>query len=373
MLFDRFKKDNLSLLNRVVMAPMTRARNPNGVPNSMNAEYYGQRSGAEGAGLIVTEGISISPTAAGVLHITGLFTPAQVQGWKLVTDAVHARGSKIFAQLWHVGRVSHYSNQPGGIAPVGPSDIQAAQSYAWGFDENGKESFVSCSPPRALTTYEVSYIVQDFAAAARNAIKAGFDGVELHGANGYLIEQFLNPHINSRTDQYGGTVENRSRFLLEAIDACIAAIGAGKVAIRLTPYGGLHELPHYGEIEETYQYLATELSDRKIAYIHIMDQQSRGSFALPDGFLNRLRGWYDGVIILAGGMDKQKGEAFLQDGVVDLIGFGEPFIANPDLVRRLKHDWPLTPADRSLHYGGGAHGYIDYASYSAAREASMIG
>ncbi len=370
MLFQPFEKGTLKLQNRIVMAPMTRARNPDRIPNEMNALYYRQRAGKEGAALIITEGTAISPTAAGVLHVPGLFTPGQVAGWKLVTRAAHEAGSVIFNQLWHVGRVSHTSNQPGGIAPVSASDIQAENSFAWGYDEQGKENFVPASKPRALTTAEAKEVVQDFAHAARNAIEAGFDGVELHGANGYLIEQFLNPFVNNRDDEYGGNIENRSRFLLEAVDASIAAIGADKVAIRLTPYGGLNELPHYEELEATYEYLGKELGRRGIAYIHIMDQKSRGSFAIPGGFLQRFRAWYDGVIILAGGMDKQKSEQYIQEGIIDLAGFGEPFIANPDLVSRLKNDRPLTPPERALHYGGGARGYTDYPAYEAVGEAS---
>lgn len=350
----------LKLKNRIAMAPMTRARNADGIPKEFNATYYAQRADA---GLIITEGTAISDTAMGVLYIPGLYTPQQVAGWKKVTDAVHAQGSTIFTQLWHVGRVSHTSNQPKGQAPVGASDLQAANSFAWGYDTDGKEGFVPASKPRALTTEEVAGVVQDFAHAAKNAIAAGFDGVELHGANGYLIEQFLNPHVNNRTDQYGGSVENRSRFLLEAIDASIAAIGADKVAIRLTPYGGLHELPHYDEIEETYEYLATELSRRNIAYIHIMDQQSRGSFALPEGFLERFRSWYDGVLILAGGMDREKAESLIEAGIIDIAAFGEVYIANPDLVDRLRHNWPFTPPNRALHYGLGMEGYLDWKTY----------
>lgn len=360
-LFNHFEKGSLTLKNRIVMAPMTRARNPDGIPDEMNALYYQQRTGA---GLIITEGTPISAAAAGVLHIPGIFTKEQVAGWKLVTRAVHAAGSKIFAQIWHVGRVSHTSNQPGGAAPVGASDLQAAQSFAWGYDENGKENFVTCSKPRALTTAEVKEVVKDFATAAANAIAAGFDGVELHGANGYLIEQFLHPLTNNRTDEYGGNIKNRSRFLLEAIDACIAAIGHNKVAIRLTPYGGLHELPHYDEIETTYRYLGEELEKRNIAYIHIMDQQSRGSFALPEGFLARFRSWYNGIIILAGEMDKEKSSRLITAGIIDLAAFGEPFIANPDLVERLQHNWPLAKPDRALHYGGREHGYTDYPVYN---------
>ncbi|MBS0031131.1 alkene reductase [Chitinophaga sp. 22321] len=359
-LFEPYHSKHLDLKNRIVMAPMTRARNPNGIPNEMNALYYKQRTNA---GLIITEGTAISPTAAGVLHIPGLFTPEQVAGWKLVTRAAHEAGSKIFTQLWHVGRVSHTSNQPGGIAPVSASNIPAANSFAWGYDENGKENFVPCSIPRALTTAEVKTVVQDFANAAANAILAGFDGVELHGANGYLIEQFLNPAVNNRTDEYGGNIINRSRFLLEAIDAVIGRIGADKTAIRLTPYGGLHEMPHYEELEATYTYLAAELGKRNIAYIHLMDQKSRGSYALPEGFLARFRKQYNGILILAGGLDKEKSIQYIDEDLIDLAGFGEPFIANPDLTARLKNDWPLTVPERNLHYGGAAHGYTDYPVY----------
>lgn len=356
-LFESYSNGTLKLKNRIVMAPMTRARNPDGIPNAMNALYYQQRATA---GLIITEGTAISDTAKGVLHISGLYTPEQVEGWKLVTRAVQEQGSVIFTQLWHVGRVSHTSNQPGGAAPFGASALPAAASTAWGYDEQGKENFVPCSIPQALTTAGVKQVVNDFAHAAKNAIAAGFDGVELHGANGYLIEQFLNPFINDRTDEYGGSIENRSRFLLEAIDACIAEIGAARVAIRLTPYGGMYEMPHYDELEATYAYLAEELQKRNIAFIHLMDQKSRGSFALPEGFLARFRKNYNGVLILAGGMDKQKSEQFIEEGLIDLAGFGEPFIANPDLVARLQNDWPLATPERHLHYGGAEYGYTSY-------------
>jgi len=368
MLFDEYDLAGKKLHNRIVMAPMTRARNADGIPNANNALYYSQRAEA---GLIVTEGTAISPTSMGVLHIPGLYTTEQVNGWKLVTDAVHAKGSVIFTQLWHVGRVSHTSNQPNHQQPVGASDIQAANSSAWGYNEEGKEAFVPASQPRALTTAEVKQVVNDFANAAKNAMAAGFDGVELHGANGYLIEQFLNPYINNRTDEYGGSIENRSRFLLEAIDASIEAIGADKVAIRLTPYGGLHEMPHYDEIEATYQYLATELAKRNIVYIHLMDQKSRGSYALPEGFLERFRSWFKGTIILAGGMNKEKSEALLSDGLIDLAGFGEDFIANPDLPERLKNDYPLTPPKRELHYGLTLHGYTDWSRYTETQKQTI--
>ncbi|MFC5872991.1 2,4-dienoyl-CoA reductase [Chryseobacterium arachidis] len=359
-IFEKAQIGFLSLKNRISMAPMTRARNADGIPNEENALYYAQRSGA---GLIITEGTAISETAKGVLHIPGLYTKEQREVWNKVTKAVHEKGSLIFTQLWHVGRVSHTSNQPNGIAPVGASDLQASNSYAWGYDENGKEGFVIASKPRALSTEEVKGVINDFVMAAKNAMEAGFDGVELHGANGYLIEQFLNPFINNRSDEYGGSIENRSRFLLETLDAVIEVVGSTKVGVRLTPYGGLNELPHYDEIEKTYQYLAREIEKRNIAYIHLMDQKSKGSHALPEGFLERFRSWYDGVIILAGSMDRKKAEELINAGTIDIAGFGEPFISNPDLVERLQNNWELTPPNRDLHYGLGSHGYTDWKTY----------
>jgi N-ethylmaleimide reductase len=361
MLFDSYQSGPLKLKNRVVMAPMTRARNPNGIPNADNALYYAQRAEA---GLIVTEGTAISSTSMGFLDVPGLYTPEQTEGWKQVTKAVHAQGSAIFAQLWHVGRISHTSNQPNGWFPVSASDVRAENSKAWGLDENGKEAFVPASQPRALSNDEVKQVEADFAHAATNAIAAGFDGVELHGANGYLIEQFLNPFTNKRKDEYGGSVENRCRFLIESIDHCIKLIGADKVAIRLTPYGDMHELPHYDEIEETYELIAKALSDRKIAYVHLMDQRSRGAYALPESFLARFRSWYKGTLVLAGGLDKDKAEALLQNGLIDLAAFGEPFIANPDLVTRMENNYPLTPANRATHYGGTTIGYTDWKRYN---------
>jgi len=361
-IFDPIWIGSLKLKNRISMAPMTRARNADGIPNENNALYYAQRASA---GLIITEGTAISDTAKGVLYIPGLYTAQQIEGWRKVTDAVHKKGSVIFSQLWHVGRVSHISNQPNGISPVGPSDIQAENTSAYGYDENGNIGFVPASKPRALSTNEVNQVVNDFVNAAKNAMEAGFNGVEIHGANGYLIEQFLNPLVNNRTDKYGGTIENRSRFLLEIVDAIVQAIGKDKVGVRLTPYGGLGDLPHYDEIEVTYAYLAEELAKREIVYIHLMDQQSKGSHALPDGFIERFRSWYKGPIILAGSMTREKSEQLINAGTIDIAGFGEPFIANPDLVERLQNNWELTPPNRDLHYGLGEHGYTDWEIYKA--------
>lgn len=360
-LFEPFAMGRHRLANRIAMAPMTRARNPNGVPDELTATYYRQRASA---GLIVTEGTPISATAEGFLFIPGLYRADQVAGWRKVTEAVHAEGGTIFTQLWHVGRVSHVSNQPGGIAPVSSTNRIARNAQAWGLTEDGTPGAVDVSRPRALTTEEVRGVIADFARAATHAVEASFDGVELHGANGYLIEQFLNPTVNDRTDAYrGDTLEGRTRFVLEAIDAVIARIGAERTAIRLSPYGGLFDMAHYPEIEETYLFLADELSKRNVSYVHLMDQKSRGSSAIPAEFLTKFRARFKGVLILAGGMTRARAEELIAEGQIDIAAFGEPFIPNPDLVERLRNNWPLAPANRALHYGGGAQGYTDYPTY----------
>jgi N-ethylmaleimide reductase len=364
-LFEPFALGRRLLRNRIAMAPMTRSRNPDGVPNDLTAAYYRQRSSA---GLIVTEGTPISPTAQGFLYVPGLYTQEQIAGWRKVTDAVHQEGGTIFSQLWHVGRVSHVSNQPGGIAPVSSTGRPACNSQAWGLKEDGTPGAVDVSKPRALSTQEVRGVIEDFAQAAANAIAAGFDGVELHGANGYLIEQFLNPNVNDRTDEYrGDTLAGRTRFVLEAIDAVAARIGAEHTAIRLSPYGGLFDMQPYPEIEETYLFLAEVLSKRGLAYVHLMDQKSRGSSAIPADFLDKFRAHYQGVLVLAGGLTRESAEKLIGKGAIDIAAFGEPFIANPDLVARLKNGWPLARADRALHYGGDAHGYTDYPTYEDER------
>lgn len=367
-LFEPFTMGAHPLANRIAMAPMTRSRNPDGVPDDQTASYYAQRASA---GLIVTEGTPISPSAEGFLYIPGLYTPEQVEGWRAVTDAVHAKGAVIFSQLWHVGRVSHVSNQPGGIQPVSSTSQIARNSQAWGLTADGTPGAVDVSAPRALTTGEVYGVIADFADAAARAVEAGFDGVELHGANGYLIEQFLNPTVNDRDDAFrGDTLEGRTRFVLATIDAVIARIGAERTAIRLSPYGGLFDMGQYAEVEETYLFLADQLAKRGIAYVHLMDQKSRGSSALPPEFLARFRAHYDGTLILAGGMTRARAEALLAHGQIDMAAFGEPFIANPDLVDRLRNGWPLSEPDRALHYGGAAHGYTDYPTYEYRRNAA---
>lgn len=361
-LFTTVSVGGRTLANRIAMAPLTRSRSKGNVPTDLAPLYYGQRADA---GLIVTEGTAISPSAIGYLDVPGLWTPEQIAAWKPVTQTVHDKGGTIFTQLWHVGRVSHVSTQPGGAAPVSATATIAANSQAFGLRDDGTPALVDVSKPRALTTDEVRDVVRDFAKAAVNAVAAGFDGVELHGANGYLLEQFLNPTVNDRTDAYrGDTLEGRTRFVLEVLDAVIAAIGAHRTAIRLSPYGELHDMRAYPETEETYLYLADECAKRGIAYVHLMDQSSRGSTAMPRDFLAKFRRHFDGILILASGMTRDRAEAMISEHLIDVAAFGEPFIANPDLVARLRHRWPIETSDRALHYGGGAHGYTDYPAYA---------
>lgn len=365
-IFDSVQLASLPLKNRVAMAPMTRARCPGNVPTTETARYYAQRAGA---GLIITEGTVISPEGSGFVDCPGLWSDEQVRAWQPVTQAAHDLGAAIYTQIWHVGRVSHTSLQPGGKAPVSSTTKQAANSSAFGVTADGSPGFVTASRPHALTTEEISGVVQDFARAAENAVKAGFDGVEIHGANGYLIEQFLNGAVNDRTDAYGSqTVENRIRFTLEVVDACIARIGGDKVAIRLSPFGRLHELGDFEGEEETFLTLAAELGRRGVTYIHIMDQASRGAPAMPEGFLKKFRAAYNGILILAGGMTRDSGNRMVDEGLIDIAAFGAPYISNPDLAERMRHGWDLTPVDQSLYYGGGSHGYTDWPTYLQAAQ-----
>lgn len=371
-LFSSFDLAGRSLRNRVVMAPMTRSRAPDDVADERIALYYAQRATA---GLIVSEGTPISREGQGYLFNPGIFTPEQVAGWRLTTRSVHAVGGCIFAQLWHVGRVSHPSIQEDGRDPVSATTKVAAGATAFGYDETGKPDFVAAAPPRPLGTAEVGRVAADFAQAAGNAVDAGFDGVEIHGANGYLIEQFLNPLVNDRTDRYGaGTMENRLRFALEVVDAVCARIGPDRVGIRLSPYGQLFDMPHYADMDETYAALVTELGRRGIAYVHVMDQSGyvMGDKVGPS-FVDRLqallrqfrRDLPRTAIILAGGMTRERAEGLIGDGTIDLAAFGQPFIANPDLVERLRNGWPMALPDRTTYYGGGSQGFIDYPPHAA--------
>lgn len=372
-LFAPYDLSGLSLANRIVMAPMTRSRAPQDIATEQIALHYTQRATA---GLIVSEGTPISREGQGYLFNPGIFTPEQIAGWKRVTDSVRSVGGRMFAQLWHVGRVSHTSIQIDGKAPVSATSKTAHNANAFGYTETGEPGFVQASAPRQLSTEEVGRVVQDFAQAASNAIEAGFDGVEIHGANGYLLEQFLNPLVNDRSDPYAAdSLENRLRFVFEVVDAVVARIGRQRVGIRISPYGQLFDMPLYPQIDETYAALCQGLGERGIAYVHVMDQThffmasesaSKQEEALR-ALLQRCKANLGATaLILAGDLTLERAQALVDAGLIDLAAFGQPFIGNPDLVARLKNGWPLTVPDRDTYYGGGAAGYIDYPPYSAA-------
>ncbi|WP_394538933.1 alkene reductase [Lysobacter enzymogenes] len=362
MLFTPHRIGALDVPNRIVMPPMTRSRAGRGeVATELMAQYYAQRAGA---GLIVSEGTQISRQGQGYAWTPGIHTPAQVAGWRRVTDAVHAAGGRIFAQLWHVGRVSHVALQDGGAAPVSSSALVAEGVKVFvDLDGRGPEAgvgdMVQHSAPRALRLDEIPAIVADYAQAARNAIAAGFDGIELHGANGYLINQFIDSQANAREDAYGGSLRNRLRFLREVAQAVSDAIGADRVGVRLAPLTTLQ-----GAVDDTPQatYLAAAklLDEIGVAYLHIAEADWDDAPGMPDAFREALRLIYRGTLIYSGKYTKARAEDALTRGWADLIGFGRPFIANPDLPYRLQHDVPLSEGDRSRYFGGGAEGYTDY-------------
>ncbi|NIJ92956.1 2,4-dienoyl-CoA reductase-like NADH-dependent reductase (Old Yellow Enzyme family) [Xanthomonas campestris] len=359
-IFQPFDLGDTRLSNRIVMAPMTRARNPEYVANALTATYYGQRASA---GLIVSEGTPVSQQGQGYIDVPGIWSQEQVAGWKVVTDAVHARQGNIFAQLWHVGRMSHTSLQPNGADPVSASTrpvASSSKSFAFIYREDGTRGTAEPSPARALETEEVPGIVRDFEQAAQRAIDAGFDGIEIHAANGYLFEQFLNPITNDRVDAYGGSLQNRARLILETVDAVAARIGSRKVGIRLAPNNRQFDMPAYAESEASYLYLAEELAKRGLAYVHLNDNHADGSPDMSETFLAAFKRSYGGTVILAGKLTLEWATRLIDQGVIDLAAFGQPFIANPDLVARLQTGVPLATPDRDTYYGGGAEGYIDY-------------
>lgn len=353
MLFDTYSLRGLTLANRIVMAPMTRSRaSADHVPNALMAIYYGQRASA---GLIVSEGTSPSANGLGYPRIPGLFNQAHVDAWRLVTDAVHAKGAKIFVQLMHCGRVGHVANLPFGAEVLGPTGVACPGEMFT--DSAGMQPH---SPPRAMTIHDIAKAKEEYVASARLAIKAGFDGVELHGANGYLIEQFLNPRINTRTDIYGGSNEGRNRLALEIASATIGAIGADKVGMRLSPYGVFNGTGDFPELRTQFLALAHGLSELDLLYLHHVDHSAMGAPALPKDFTLALRGAFDGDFILCGGFDRMHAERALEEKRGDLIAFGRPFLANPDLVARLLHDAPLNTPDMATFYVPGTKGYTDY-------------
>lgn len=363
-LFTPYDLSGASLANRVVMAPMTRTRTPENVPGELTALYYAQRASA---GLIITEGLPISEEGRGYLYTPGIYSDEQVRGWRIVTDAVHAKGGKIFAQLWHVGRMSHVSIQPGNAAPVSAGVVPATGTTVYAFTDEGQPGPVAPSAPRALTTGEVHRVTQDFVASARLAMEAGFDGIELMAANAFLFDQFLSSELNSRTDQYGGSIQNRMRFLLETVDALADAIGGARVGVRISPFGRLYDFKPFAQEAETWMQVASALDERELAYVHLNYQPTITAAEVPAGFGADFRKAYRGTLIGAGGFDRELAEAELAKGELDLIAFGTSYIANPDLVERMRHGWPLAPSDHSTFYGViGAKGYTDYPVYNAA-------
>ncbi|HEQ0200392.1 MULTISPECIES: alkene reductase [Pseudomonas] len=348
---------NLALRNRIVMAPMTRSRaqQPGDVPTALNALYYAQRAGA---GLIVSEGTQISRLGQGYAYTPGIYSEAQLAGWRQVTEAVHAAGGLIAAQLWHVGRMSHRSLQAGGEAPIAPSPIQA-KAQVFIADGQGGGSMAPADAPREMTLEDIRRVRDEFVRAARNALDAGFDLVELHGANGYLINQFLASASNRRSDAYGGSLENRARFLLEIVDALVAAVGAERVGLRLSPWGTINDM-HDDEPEAMTLYLAEALQRRGIAYLHLAEWEWSGGPAYPQSFRERLRERFRAPLIVCGNYDAERAEAILQAGLADAVAIGRPFIANPDLVERIRLGAPLAEANQARFYGGDAAGYTDY-------------
>lgn len=356
-LFSPYDLSGLALSNRVVMAPMTRARAPDTIPPEHMALYYAQRASA---GLIITESAQVSPQGRGYLCTPGIHTPEQIAGWRRTTEAVHLAGGRIFVQLGHVGRISHTSIQEGGAAPVAPVAVAATKTMVQAFDDEGEPAQVPASPPQALDSAGIRAVVEDFRRAARNALAAGFDGVEIHAGNGYLFEQFINGGLNTREDAYGGaSIANRLRLLLETVDGVAADIGSKRVGVRVSPFARLGDLDAFVGEEATWLALAGALAQRDLAYVH-------ASHLGTPAFEKSFRSAYCGTLILAGGFTAETAQQAVESGRADLVVFGRPFIANPDLVERLRHGWPLAQAGEEALYGGGTHGYTDYPAYVPA-------
>jgi N-ethylmaleimide reductase len=357
LLFSETTLGPLKLQNHLVMSPLTRNRATGNVPNAMMAEYYAQRATV---GLIITEGTSPSPNGLGYPRIPGAFSPEQTAGWELVADAVHAKGAKIFMQLMHCGRIAHTLNLPAGARVLAPSAAPAA-----GEIYTDAEGLKPHTVPQAMTQADIKATIEEYVTAARNAVAAGLDGVELHGANGYLLEQFIRPNSNQRTDAYGGSIENRARFVLEVVDATIAAIGKDRVGIRLSPYGVFNDMPIYEAMEADYRYLAQQLNARGLVYVHLVDHSPMGAPAVPDAIKTMFRKTFKRTLILSGGYDAGRAESDLAAGKCDLIAVGRPILANPDLVARWKSGSALNQPDMTTFYTPGPAGYTDYAALGA--------
>lgn len=369
-LFEALKLGPYTLPHRVAMAPLTRSRahQPGNVPSALNACYYAQRASAA---LIISEATQVSMQGQGYAWTPGIHSREQIAGWHMVADAVHEAGGLIFLQLWHVGRISHPALQPDGMLPVAPSAIRPAGEA---FIENarGEGTLVPFVTPRALQIEEIPYIVRQYAVGARHARSAGVDGVEIHSANGYLLDQFINSGTNHRSDAYGGAVENRARLLLEVVGAACEVWGADRVGVRLSPLGTFNDM-HDDDPEATFGYIASQLNDFRLAYLHVVNPDAaaleRGEEPNSDAMriLALMREKYHGTLMLAGGFDQDSAEVWLQAGRADLIAFGRKFIANPDLPERLRMRAPLNADDPSTYYGGGAKGYTDYPTLAQER------
>ncbi|HAS6164708.1 TPA: N-ethylmaleimide reductase [Vibrio vulnificus] len=358
-LFEPTQLKHLDLQNRVVMAPMTRARTsqPGNIPNAMMATYYNQRASA---GLIISEATQISDDSQGYSFTPGVYTDEQVTGWKSVTQAVKSQGAAMFCQLWHVGRVSHPVFQKG-EQPIAPSALAPVETKVWIADEHGNGNMVDCVEPRAMTQDDIDRVVSDFAYAAKRAIEAGFDGVEIHGGNGYLIDQFLRTNSNHRTDQYGGSRENRIRFLLQVVDAVSQAIGADKIGVRLAPFITFKDM-NCPDIVPTILEASKQLQARDIAYLHLSEADWEDAPEIPESFRIELREYFTNTIIVAGSYTQARADEVLKKGYADLVAFGRPFVSNPDLVARLKHQQPLAELDGATLFGGDERGYTDYTA-----------
>ena len=370
-LFEPCQAGALQLASRIVMAPLTRNRAPNALPNALMTEYYAQRANpATGAGLIITEATAISHQGQGYSDVPGIWSTAQVKAWQPITQGVHAKGGKIVMQLWHVGRISHTSLQPGGQAPVAPSAIVAKSKTV--LIENGVPSFVATSVPRALLLEEIPGIVADYRKAARNAIEAGFDGIEVHAANGYLIDQFLRADSNHRSDTYGGSIENRARLLKEVMNAVCEEIGAGRCGIRISPVTPANDASDSAP-QALFEHVAQFLGSLSLAYVHVIEGSTGAARDYQQGDqafdYEALKATYQqaggkGAWMLNNGYERELADHALQNGA-DLIAFGKSFIANPDLGARLKQNGPYNLPDRATFYGGKEIGYTDYPTLTA--------
>lgn len=362
VLYQPYTLGFLTLANRMVMAPLTRSRaNERLAPTDLMRTYYEQRAGA---GLIVTEATQVCPEGQGYIGTPGVYSEEQVAGWKKVVDAVHAKGGKICMQLWHVGRISHTFFQPGNVAPVAPSAVRANAKV---FIPSG---FDDVSMPRALTVDEIKVLVATFRQAAENANRAGFDMVEVHGANGYLIDQFLRDKTNQRQDVYGGSIQNRARFLLEVVDAVCEVYPAARVGSRISPASTFNDIDDSNP-QELFTYVVTELGRRGLGYLHVIEGQTGGARdARPEVNFPMLESLFKSsgghAVMANNGYSREMAESTVQDGKAELIAFGVPFISNPDLVERFKHGYPLNQADQNTFYSGGEKGYTDYPFYKAA-------